>query len=654
MKKLLILFPLLICVAVLALPVNADADDKNLSAIYQEAGSLRMQISNLGYVADLTEFSLGNKFLYKGSSWISAKKYRRDAAGRLLYWKVFPPSAVNDTIVYEGHPDWQPGMVIVTDSLTTVGFDGDLDLMEFLPAYNPLNSYLTNPDIAAQDLMLRSILGNPAPRPFVNPDPEGTYCFSIPQGGTFDTPGFETLSGYYYDYCPFDSPGDRDWGASRGVNSHYPLGLAVHRESYAWPLQNHDRMIIIKNTLVNSSEIDTLFDLAVAELVDADLGPISWGVEAAVDDVSGYVKGPGYEFAYTRDQDGDGGLSTHLLAHKLIIPQYFGNRQAWFWQVGHGPDDRNPRNLQPPGQTANEKYWLCTGRNPNSAFYAPLRPWDPDVMEYEQPTPHDTRFLISLFGSVPPVPIPDPIGRLHLAPQEAIVYYSVYYTGDSIDDLKVRSQAIEDFIATGFNLGDLTGDTCIPYLMEPQAVYPSAINLQWHSYTNPDHFDVMIKEYDSPASTWLIMEVPGDWRSYSFSSLDPTRWYELKVGAAYYPATTEVYLESSTYLININNALDSEDPLQPPVPLIKVFPNPFVQSTDIQMQMKEPGKALVEVYNLRGQKIKTIIDANLSAGEHLLSWDGRDEQGRSCSSGVYFLKLSHGGVVTSSKMLLLK
>lgn len=654
MKKLLVLFPLLICLAALALPVDADADDKNLSTIYQEAGSLRLQINNLGYVDDLTEFGLGNKFLYRGSTWISAKKYRRDLLGRLLYWKVFPPSAVNDTIIYEGHPDWQPGMVIVSDTLTTVGFDGDMDLTEFLPAYNPLNSYLTNPDVAAQDLMLRSILGNPAPRPFAIPDPEGTYCFSIPQGGTFNTPGFETLSGYFYDYCPFQTNGERDWGSARGSSTHIPLGLAVHRESYAWPLQNHDRMIIIKNTLINSSEIDTLYDLAIGELVDSDVGPVTYGVEAAWDDVSGYVKGPGYEFAYTRDQDGDSGLSTHLLAHKLIIPQFAGNRQAWFWQVGQGPDDRNPRNLQPSEQTANEKYWLSTGRNPNNNSYTALRPLDPDTMEYEQPTFNDTRFLTTLFGNVPTPDLPDPNGRLHLGPLQSMVYYSIYYTGDSIDDLKVRSQAIEDFIATGFNLGDLTGETCIPYLMEPQAVYPSSLNLQWHSYTNPDHFLVYIKEYDSPASTWIITEVPGNWRSYSFSSLDPTRWYELKIGASYYSGTTEVYLESSTYLININNALDSEDPVQPPIPQLQIFPNPFAQSAGIRIELKEPGTARLDVYNLRGQKIKTIFDATLSAGDHLLNWDGRDEHGKPCSSGIYFLKLNYGGVATSSKMLLLK
>ncbi len=652
MKKLLILFPLLVCLAALALPV--DADDKNLQAIYQEAGSLRMQISNLGYVEDLSELSLGNKFLYKGASWISAKRQRRDSLGRKLYWKVYPPTAVYDTLLYEGHPDWNPSLHPAIDSLTTVGFDGDMDLMEFLPAYNPLNSYLTNPEIAAQDLMLRSILGNPAPRPFVIPDPDGTYCFSIPQGGTFETPGFETLSGYYYDYCPFNYPGDRDWGSSRSASSHFPLGLAVHRESYAWPLQNHDRMIIIKNTMINTSTIDTLFDLAVAELVDADVGPISFGVEAAEDDVSGYIKGPGYEFAYTRDQDGDDGLSPHLLAHKLIIPQFTGNRQAWYWHVGQGPDDRNPHNLQPTNQTANEKYWLCTGRNPNSNSYQPLRPDNPDILEYEQPAPNDTRFLSTLYGNIPTPQQPDPAGRLNLGPMQSLVYYSIYYTGDSIDDLKSRSQAIETFVASGFNLGDITGSTCIPYLFEPEAVYPDAINLRWQSYTNPGSFSVYIKEYDSPASSWTIMEVPGDYRSYVFADLDPTRWYEVKVGASFYPQGTEIYLESVLRMISINHALDNEDPVQPPDMQLSVFPNPFMQKASIHFQLKAPGKVSLEVYNLRGQKIHTLIQESMAGGEHLLHWDGCDEHGKPCSSGIYFLKLNHGGVVSASKMLLLK
>jgi hypothetical protein len=57
---------------------------------------------------------------------------------------------------------------------------------------------------------------------------------------------------------------------------------------------------------MNTVYMDTLFDCAMGIYMDCDCGPQVWGREKAEDDVSGYVKGSVYEFAYTRDADGDG------------------------------------------------------------------------------------------------------------------------------------------------------------------------------------------------------------------------------------------------------------------------------------------------------------------------------------------------------------
>jgi len=654
MKRYLVILAFLCCAVLLAKPVQ-EGDDRAMKIGSHKAGSFSLGVSNYGFCQDLFYPAGGGvKYLYKGAPWISAKKYRRDELGRQLYWMSATPGLSNFETVAYGSPDWQPWMRPVVDTLTTVGFDGDYDLYELLPAYNPLSYANTN--IAnfnyynAQDMVLKSILGNPPPRPFSYPDPLGNYCFSSPQPGFFHTPGFETNSAYFYDFCPFGTPGDRDFGVSRSLNTHVPLGVAVHRESYAWNLLGYDRLVIFKNTIYNTSTVDTLFDLALAEYVDSDVmedgSDQPWG---AADDVSGYYKGPGYEFAYTRDADGDDGVAPGWLAHKIIAPA--DNRCAWFWKAGDGPNDHNPLSFNyAPRLTANEKYHLATGRNPNFNNFEPLRPEEPDVHHYEQPDPKDTRFLNAVYGNQSGTGSGQP---LHLAPGASLSYYSVYFIGSSLEDLKQQSLAIESFIEGGLQIGDTAGLACIPYLF-PLRYGLDSFTLFWHSYTDPDHFEVKYKVYDDSASTWTSISLPGSTRSYTLGGLDPDIWYQIKVASIYNPGPDEVYLESETRLVNLNNPAAVEDETLPPPLTLKSWPNPFNPETSIAFELRDAGRAKLAIYNAKGQKVRVLLDQELPSGRQVRVWDGRDDWGRPCASGVYFARLSQGDHTQTRKMLLLK
>jgi len=85
------------------------------------------------------------------------------------------------------------------------------------------------------------------------------------------------------------------------------------------------------------------------------------------------------------------------------------------------------------------------------------------------------------------------------------------------------------------------------------------------------------------------------------------------------------------------------------------FPNPFNPSTVFQFTL--PGKtvASLEIYNIKGQKVKTFSEAFYSAGKHKLVWDGTDENKRKVSSGLYFYQLRvEGKIQKTEKCLLLK
>ena len=84
------------------------------------------------------------------------------------------------------------------------------------------------------------------------------------------------------------------------------------------------------------------------------------------------------------------------------------------------------------------------------------------------------------------------------------------------------------------------------------------------------------------------------------------------------------------------------------------FPNPFNPTTTIKYQVKEASDIAIEVYNVRGQKIKTLVNDNLPAGEYEVKWNGNDDNGSSVASGIYFYKLRSGNDSQTKKMVLMK
>ncbi len=78
-------------------------------------------------------------------------------------------------------------------------------------------------------------------------------------------------------------------------------------------------------------------------------------------------------------------------------------------------------------------------------------------------------------------------------------------------------------------------------------------------------------------------------------------------------------------------------------------PNPFNPSTTISFTLAKPGKTTVEVFNAAGQKVGTVLNANLSAGSHSVNWNAADH-----SAGVYFYTVKNGEFTKTMKMTLLK
>lgn len=531
---------------------------------YHNVGNIWLRVSNYGFFGSGDDIvpqypsleypgGSGIDYLYQGALWFGAKKQRRDGLNRKLYWKVYPPSASNDTILYEGEDGWTQDMKPVLDTLVTVGFDGDADLYEFLPAYNPLlvsnaaqadNYTLYNavdgiasastrqqkrgvdddgdgridedfvgytfPFRLASELPAQfstfggqhlanmpssafSILDDPSnaeiwfPLGFMDLADRSytSYAFTASydddRDGRRDEDGApvseQDFISYYYDYCPFGTEGDRDHGQSRGSNKHYPLNVRIRQMSYQWSYDYIKNLVYVEFNITNMNADDELIDCAMGIYMDADVGPQTWGVEKASDDLSGYVKGEGYEFAYTRDEDGDGGLTTGLVGARVCTPDPENLEfHCWYWKVGQGPDDGNPRSLTPTGRTANEKYWLLTGKNPNTSYYTPLRPGDGETAtEFEQPSPNDTRFLFAFYGAQPGTPEYDEVDehgdyfkRWNLAPGKTMKIVVAVFPGENKEDLKRTARWAKEIYGQAQDLITVVLPDTFPHYNPPE------------------------------------------------------------------------------------------------------------------------------------------------------------------------------------------
>ncbi|MGB2697244.1 MAG: FlgD immunoglobulin-like domain containing protein [Candidatus Zixiibacteriota bacterium] len=84
------------------------------------------------------------------------------------------------------------------------------------------------------------------------------------------------------------------------------------------------------------------------------------------------------------------------------------------------------------------------------------------------------------------------------------------------------------------------------------------------------------------------------------------------------------------------------------------YPNPFNLSTEISFQLPQECKVDLKIYNLKGQRVKTVVEKEMNRGVHILHWDGTDDGGNLVASGIYFYKLKTSDFVCVRKMVLLK
>jgi len=110
--------------------------------------------------------------------------------------------------------------------------------------------------------------------------------------------------------------------------------------------------------------------------------------------------------------------------------------------------------------------------------------------------------------------------------------------------------------------------------------------------------------------------------------------------------------ETVTFTVSSTGAVETEPPLR--IRLAANMPNPFTPTTEVRFTQAQAGRAALDVYDLRGRHVRSLVSGLLAAGEHVLPWDGRDVTGRAMPAGLYLFRLESSGACITTKGILLK
>jgi hypothetical protein len=181
----------------------------------------------------------------------------------------------------------------------------------------------------------------------------------------------------------------------------------------------------------------------------------------------------------------------------------------------------------------------------------------------------------------------------------------------------------------------------------------------WNKSLDPDSGSITYTLYYGADSTFLnatIVEGLTD-TTYTLSEvlLPDTTYYWKVVAKDSEEVSTrclEIYHFRPTGFTDVPGNQDLNMPKE--YSLSQNHPNPFNSETAIEYALIKDSEVSLKIYNILGQRVRTLANEHQSRGFKKIIWDGKNENGETVSSGLYFYKIEAGNFVQSKKMLLLK
>jgi len=140
-----------------------------------------------------------------------------------------------------------------------------------------------------------------------------------------------------------------------------------------------------------------------------------------------------------------------------------------------------------------------------------------------------------------------------------------------------------------------------------------------------------------------------------FPPAGPFKWTPT-VGTGFVPSFVKglihVTMPADSLLLDADDVDDQTLPKA--YELSQNYPNPFNPSTTVKFYNSQKGHVSLTIYNIMGQNVRTLVDQDMDIGWQEAVWDGLDNSGEHCSSGLYFYKMDANDFSQTKKMLLVK
>ena len=135
---------------------------------------------------------------------------------------------------------------------------------------------------------------------------------------------------------------------------------------------------------------------------------------------------------------------------------------------------------------------------------------------------------------------------------------------------------------------------------------------------------------------------------WPFEDLEYDQEYNAGVQAIYENGMSDLVTAIFRYLgTDVNEDIYSAQKLS-------VYPNPFNPSTRIEYYLAQDEMVNISIYNVKGEKIKTLVNGLKTSGKNQVIWNGEDDNGKACASGIFLCRLIYGTESKTNKLVLLK
>jgi hypothetical protein len=194
------------------------------------------------------------------------------------------------------------------------------------------------------------------------------------------------------------------------------------------------------------------------------------------------------------------------------------------------------------------------------------------------------------------------------------------------------------------------------------ASYALGFTWTWHRQMFADAGDW--NEHSSGEYRFVINRNSQDWTQYQVIIAVPhndvtavsvrPRAFPLWYGTAYYDDFEVRAIEAIPTSVEKDSPVLAGEFIPTDYALLQNFPNPFNPTTTIEYRLPVSSNVRLEVFNIIGQRIATLVDEFQTAGAWKIRWNGLDASGNSAATGLYLYRLTTGSTVLSKKMILMK